>query len=489
MRLLTAGAIHATMLILTAPDGYWFPYQCLAENTTEMVDSDVPRFKSCTGRLNTAVFVTWNSTGVWQPVVVQIDMMTPFQTPTDVRWFLEGRRIQGNVEVGWDVLVQGLPSEPMQVVSFTYGNIRAVDTNFLVSFASSVDVRQEGYISVLPPSGYSLMCAGFLPYEMPVSRLQGSALTCEEVGVGVKFHYVSAVISAASMYSCLLKGRTAEISSAHHLEDVFQVTILDKDNFIVEANYEIPSRSLVNYAMETPFLLWYDIPRAQAKVYATIGFVVHVRMPAGLETFSITTPMGVFHDVKVYSRRGDSSGATVVWRPDAQSQVEEYPRGTFGDFEAWTTRSKSMEKAAQKNFDMPLLQDEKRWLQISRKDRVAFIFDTEKDFPPGEGFFRIPIRLPNTMPALNAWTVTLTFAEGLPSVPFQVPGFSFGEQTPPTLARHTQYAFESNSLSYYEFSEAASAVQFRMTWCKWLLIAHLLDRYWDIKLMTSLPLR
>jgi len=479
VRFTAVGAVHAEQLIVTAPIGYEFPYSCLAVSYEGRDFANIPMFTSCVGRLNVAV-LNLREDGLFRTTTVTIVSQTPRALASDNRWYLEGRTVFGNMQVGWGVAV-GLTAEDLRNVFIDYANIESLETYFLIRFTSEVDVPDGGSIVVLPPSGYLLKCAGFIPYALPISGLEGYSVGCSELRQGVSINFVQATLRAAMEYTFSVAGTTASLLSSgfgdniykegpegDSTENIFIVQILEQHGRVVESNYDVPASDLVTFGgVVAPYLLWYDTPSAGAKIWVTIGLNLPLHAPPGLLALRITLPEGVRHAVMVTSRDHSDRGASFVSRLTAPRLN---PPGTFSDFLTWSQRDISESLAAGENSsdelatEVPVEPERRRWLDLGRGDEVEVRFEANKKFPACESLLRFPVTLPNTMPVVNMWRVSLVFdrdsevvaglpGDGEPTSSFVVPGFKFGERCVSSKLERAEHIFEEKELDYYAFSK------------------------------------
>jgi len=470
LRFMQIGAVPATLLIVTAPLGYEFPYKCMVGDASNETTETLPHFRSCIGRLSTAT-LRMREDGLFRPTTVMLTVTTPRVPPADNRWYLEGRLADGNVQVGWSML-DGLVSEELRDVSVAYGTFQEIRTFFLVRLTPDVDVQDEGVIVVLPPSGYLLKCDGFRQYALPSSGHKDFAISCADEWQGVAIRFVHAVLRAGVDYSFGLVGSTASASAEISSLNAFTVQVLQRRGNVVESNYEVPAGRLLAFGgVESPYLLWYDTPAPNTVVWATLGFKVPLSAPAGLEAVRITVPQGLEHAVLVTSRFPPSpTGVSVAWE---RVSLETNPLGTFSDYLEWVKRERNDPTNDTVN-DLPLVSDLRRWLDLGQRSRVGIRFETSKPFPACELLVRFRVRLPNTLPTLNVWRLALVFANG-DEASFVLPGFNFGEASDPELVTRALHIFAGSGLEFYEFSKQFADTALRHAWpCSALLTALLI---------------
>ena len=291
LRFTRAAGVPATALLVSAPVGYEFPYGCLSGPPGSTLQSELPQFVSCIGRLNVAV-LTLNFQGLFRPTTVSLRVVTPSTSPLKNMWYVEGRRLEGNIEVGWGSTL-GLTSEGLQQVSVEYARLTVLQTGFLVRFTSEVDVNSGGAVTVSPPPGYLLGCANFKPYVMPRTVDQRTQVDCAQNQQGVRISFTNETrLQAGTEYSFVLQGGTAA-ASTNSSANAFIVQILEQSqqSRVVESNFEVPASQLVSFgAIETPFLVWYDRPTPGAKIWVTFGVRIPQKTAKGLSAMNFGMP-------------------------------------------------------------------------------------------------------------------------------------------------------------------------------------------------------
>jgi len=409
----------------------------------------LPQFQSCIGRLSSAV-LTLTDRALFRATTITLLVTTPRSASTDNRWFLEGRLVKGNIQVGWGVAM-GVVSETLRAVSVTYGNFRHLKTNFLVQLSTAIDVRDGGAIVILPPSGYLLTCEAFLPYALPFSGHKDFAISCTERQQGVSIGFAHATLRTEVQYSFLLVGFTPARSTSM---DTFEVQVLKENGRVVEASYEVPASPLLFFGdVATPYLLWYDRPIPGTRIWITVGILIPLRAPAGLDSIRVTLPEGVRHSVVTTARDNSAGSATLLWQI---SHPKMNPPGTFSSYLEWTELDRNAAVTFNGSIgDVPVA-DQRRWLDLGRPDEVEVRFQAPQAFPPCEMLLRFPIDLPNTLPVVNIWQVSFVFmdsAEAASVASFVLPGFTFGASSDAALAMHAQHMFQARNLDYFTFSK------------------------------------
>ncbi|CAE8614899.1 unnamed protein product [Polarella glacialis] len=360
-------------------------------------------------------------------------------TPTDNRWwYLEGRQLAGN-------------------------------TQAVMAFGPSV---HQG------PTAVSENFTGVSDFQ---------ALSCTGLRQGVQIRFNLAALRAAQEYSFAFEGGTAAASAPDKVADAFSLQVLEPGGRVVESSYDIAAMRLRDFgSVKSPYLIWYDSPSPLGSLFVTFGLEISSRAPAGLQAIRFVLPDGLRHAAASSPRDAPttSKSVTVAWRP---SEVTKTPAGTFGDFAAWTLAEQSVGKgdaattpvpeqpAADSNATnngiapsmttpvpleaLPLLEDTYGWVNLGVRDQVEVRFNPSRPFPACELLVRFPVTLPNSLPALNVWRVTLVFAPSAtdtgdepPLTSFVVPGFGFGAISPANLVQHAQHVFQYSGHDYYEFS-------------------------------------
>lgn len=468
VRFTRIGSVPLTVMVITGPVGYVFPTICFAPGFSingSSTNISGGAFEMCAGRLNVAILRL--SSPLLKPALVTLSVMTPSKTPADNRWYAEGRRNEGNTQVSWGV-APGPEVKSLQLCTVDYAQFESVATRFLFQFSSDVSITDGGAIAVMPPPGYRLNCDSFLAYNMPrniivdvdgEARLADSCFL-EKQGVRLSF---SEILLAQNPYTFALAGETAALTTAgSKTRNNFAVRIMDSVDQVMEATYEVPTVELLSYgSVEAPNLIWYPEAESGASVWVTVSFRLARIAPAGLRALRVRMPEGLRHAVLGAQKARSETGVSLVWVPAPDRIVVP---GTFGEYLDWMRAEQAGGGGANVpavpvngsqdlslGAALPLVADERRWLDLGRPDEVEIRFDPRRSLPACEIFVQFPVHLPNTMPASNAWRLTLVL-EGV-TVPagFVVPGFSFAEEPPPDLELHAQHAFWSNGLDYFSF--------------------------------------
>eukprot|EP00928_Gymnodinium_smaydae_P000426 TRINITY_DN10167_c0_g3_i1.p1 TRINITY_DN10167_c0_g3~~TRINITY_DN10167_c0_g3_i1.p1 ORF type:complete len:3827 (+),score=701.08 TRINITY_DN10167_c0_g3_i1:895-11481(+) len=552
MRLTRVGEVPATLLIVTAPTGYRFSAGCLAANSRGIGDQgpdgsgdnassssspaadgddvvatsgeELPVFESCVGRLNVAI-LRLDEGGLSQPISVSVLAQTPHTTPRDNRWYIEGRRAKGNAQVAWGVTL-GPEITSLQRVSVDYAQFENARTYFLFDFSVEVGVNSGGFAAVMPPRGYLLTCDGFIPFALPgysptaangqtsrqaTSTSQKESCTPEREGIRI---YFPQRLRTQVEYGFMILAHTApaveDTREPVERGDMFSMRILDMNNRVVEATYEVPSIRLRSFgAVQAPDLLWYPPPTSGAKIWVTVALRVPQKAPPGLKGIAVQLPEGVTHAATSMSKERSPTGVTVAWRP---VELRKVIPGIFGDFEEWrkdaaaqqslgsalagglepgdvltataaanatgvqpssgsgpASSGKPLAASAEEVVRLPVLEDERRWLDLGRQGEVVIRFQPDAMFPACEIMVQLPVQLPNTLPARNAFRLRLLLDEdagpaGSASASdvgdddsrggFVLPGFQFNEAPAAAVELNAEHLFRDNGLNYFEFRAA-----------------------------------
>merc|ERR1712070_715234 len=143
---------------------------------------------------------------------------------------------------------------------------------------------------------------------------------------------------------------------------------------IVEANAEVPAADLRFFGgVKAPYLLWYDTPAPGAKIWVTVGIVVSLRAPPGLEAIRIVLPEGVSHGIRTTARGNTDDGATFVTQ---LISARLNPPGTFSSYTQWIARDITAGAGAVNSSigDVPLEPDRRRWIDLGRSSEVEVRF-------------------------------------------------------------------------------------------------------------------
>jgi len=282
-------------------------------------------------------------------------------------------------------------------------------------------------------------------------------------------------------YSFAVTGETAPLGSTSSADNTsvssagtilahtFALQLLNGKSRVMEASFKVPAADLVSFgAVQAPKLLWYPTPRPGITVWVTMSVRIPRRAPPGLRALRFTMPEGLRHGVKLTTKSGARFGVSLAWAPVMEKTV--IP-GTFGDYLAWTLADTSqggsdsarLPTSVNESEDvslgaaLPVVADERKWLDLGRRDEVEIRFEPRRSFPACEIMVQFSVHLPNTMPAQNAWRLTLVLETGAPPG-FVVPGFFFDESPDVALEKHAVHVFHDNGRDYRAFlTEEVSA--------------------------------
>ncbi|CAE7237737.1 unnamed protein product, partial [Symbiodinium sp. CCMP2592] len=483
LRLTTVGAVPATVLMVTAPFGYEFPYQCFALLALNGTVAGLPVFTQCTGRLNSAALLL-DDQGLYRSSNLQLRVTTPRTPPQDNRWYIQGRLRATNTEVCWGVAA-GLPSQQMTDVSVEFAALQTLHTVFLLRVTTEVEVAAGGSLVVIPPPGYLLSCDGLKLFFAPgvVSGDETGLISCSSYRQGIQIVFAATML-AGSPYAFGLQGGTAAASAADRDSDVFSLQVLNPSGTVAESSFSIQAPPLQSFgSIEQPYLLWYDMPTPGTSIWVSLGLRVPRRAAAGLETLRVSLPDGFEHTALARNRDEiDEHSVTLAWRP---LQLPSSPAGIFSDYEAWTraeeialaneapapvlvaevvasngsvnaTTGTTSTTTSTEMDEMPVPQG-RNWVNLGQRNEVQMRLISSRTFPACELLLRFPVQLPSRKPRLNLWYVTLAFAANTSGrydgdVRFVVPGFDFFQQPPSAAVEHAQHVFDYAGYDYFQFS-------------------------------------
>lgn len=387
-----------TSLKLTVPLGFNLTSDCL-EDGSRFVTACTPGKPSQGGRATATLSVkdapAVGIVGTASNILIRV--LTPAKTPVNKEWFIEGKDLNSDRQLGWGT-AEGIDVLAMKDIAVLYPGISGIRSRIVFRFRTQQMVEANGYLDLTLPVGYRAECNArtlepiALPAQSSCTVSGGNTVVVALNTTIVPGEYVFAFFITPPAQKPLFN----------------TVTIILRDRFgeTSDGAVNLPgSRILEKLRIRQSAMTWTSTKPLRASTI-TIGFEVLETLPdlivaneSQINEILITLPKDFRHLVEKTT--------------DFQLMNEDMPGYPF-------------------NYD---------WLHFHEEDRIHIKLDLNQStwttLKTGKYAFRFDVMVPLTLPTYNVWFLSLCMSDRDvnsckrltdPSVmaTFSMPGFTLG---------------------------------------------------------------
>jgi len=322
---------------------------------------------------------------------VKVRIKTPKKTPTYRSWFAEALMANTGEQLGWGEDAENFAIVQMRDVSVTYAAMPLTSTLVAFQFLTTENLERGGKIRIEKPSGLRVQCD---PGTFHAISLPG-ILECKSTRSWVLLSLNDTLTPGEYAFAI-----TAETPAATPTPNLFSLMLINKRDDVQDAIIGFPGLVLQEGLPLSSLPLFWSSSQAGQLSTVTLGLAATQLVPAGsFATILITLPENFVHAIEQES--------------DVQSKNRALPLRT-------TVQG--------------------GWIDFSLGDRLVIHLDPAKSIPAGEFPLSFQLTVPEQIPSVNLWKLTLCRYSpndacllpggSLSVVTFPIAGFSLGQLSP-----------------------------------------------------------